>query len=79
MITVGRVIKDYGNLMLTQKEKDEGARLLWETPEDGLKLIEKCINNLKASEYENVYHSKFIVLRDSIILRYYLDNKKEVI
>ena len=33
-------------------------------------LIREC---LKESKYENLYHSKFIVLRDKIILEYYLN------
>lgn len=32
--------------------------------EKGLKLITECSEILKESKYENLYHSKFIVLRD---------------
>ena len=38
-VFVGKVIKDTKQLNVTQKEKEEGAKLLWETPENGLKLI----------------------------------------
>ncbi len=69
------VLEDSHKLNLTKKEKDEGARLLWVEPEEGLKLITECYNNLKGSKYENLYHSKFISLRDRTILEYYLNNK----
>ncbi len=71
---VAKVLENNNSLNLTQKEKDEGARLLWLDKNEALKLITDCINNLKASEYENLYHSKFIVLRDKYILEYYLKN-----
>lgn len=70
---VGKVLKDNNQLELTQKEKDEGAKLLWVDKEEGLKLIIDCFENLKESKYENLYHSKFIVLRDRYILEYYLE------
>lgn len=69
---VGKVLKDNKQLELTQKEKEEGAKLLWVEKEEGLKLITDCFENLKESKYENLYHSKFIVLRDRYILEYYL-------
>ncbi|MGN1297508.1 MAG: hypothetical protein ACI4VH_03645 [Clostridia bacterium] len=43
------------------------------TTQNGLKLITECFNNLIASKYESVYHTKFIVLRDRNILEYYLN------
>lgn len=73
-VFVGKVIKDTEQLNVTQKEKEEGAKLLWEIPENGLKLITECFDNLIASKYESVYHTKFIVLRDRNILEYYLNN-----
>lgn len=72
-VFVGKVIKDTEQLNVTQKEKEEGAKLLWEIPENGLKLITECFDNLIASKYESVYHTKFIVLRDRNILEYYLN------
>lgn len=57
------------------KEKTEGAKLLWVDDSQVLKLITECYDNLKESKYENLYHSKFIVLRDRYILEYYLKNK----
>ena len=74
-VFVGKVVKDNHKLNLTKKEKDEGAKLLWVTPEEGLELITNCFDNLKESKYENLYHSRFIVLRDKLILEYYLKNR----
>lgn len=73
-IYVSKVIKNNKKLNLTQKEIDEGGRLIWVKPEKALKLIENSFDNLKASKYEDLYHSKFIVKRDYDILEYYLNN-----
>lgn len=72
-VFVAKVINETGKLDLTQKEIDEGAKLLWCTPSEAYELISNCMNNLKASTYENIYHSKFIVKRDTEILKYYLE------
>ena len=74
-IFVTKVINNRNKLNLTEKEKDEGAKLLWVDDSQALKLIIECYDNLKESKYENLYHSKFIVLRDRYILEYYLKNK----
>ena len=42
---------------MTQKEKDEGARLVGETPENALKVITESYDKLVASKYEPVYHT----------------------
>ena len=42
-------------------------------PIEALELIQNCINDLKDSQYEDVYATKFVVLRDRRILEYYLD------
>lgn len=72
-VYVAKVIKDTKELYLTEKEKDEGARLLWETPEKSLELIKACYNKILASKYESVYHTKFIVFRDRKILERYME------
>ncbi len=69
----GKVIEDTKQLHITQKEKDEGARLLWETPKNALKLITECYDKLVKSDYESVYATKFVVLRDRKILEYYIN------
>ena len=72
-IFVGKVLKDIGHLNITQKEKDEGAKLIWETPEKALKLITECYDKLIASDYSSVYSTKFVVLRDRKILKRYIE------
>lgn len=81
-VFVGRVIDYNKNLHLTDKEQKEGGQLLWLYPEEALKLIYKCFDNLLPSpvdEKESLYSTRFIVLRDQKILEYYIKNKMEVL
>lgn len=73
-VFVAKVLNDTKELHLTSKEAHEGARLLWETPSRALELITNCYNNLAPSNYESIYFSKFIVLRDRKILERYINN-----
>lgn len=73
-----KVIKDTGTLHMTQKEKDEGGELVWLTPEETLEKIINCASELKASHYENIYHSKFINYRDREILKYYIESCENI-
>lgn len=73
-VYVANVINDTGNFNFTQKEIDEGSKLLWLDINDALKLIKESENKLVSSKYESVYHTKFIVRRDYDILKYYIDN-----
>ncbi len=75
-VYVGKVQKDTNKLNLTEKEKDEGAKLLWETPEKALELITERFDKLVASKYESIYSTKFVVLRDSKILEKYIEMNK---
>jgi len=72
---VGKVRKNTNRLHLTSKEKDEGAKLIWADEKEALRLITDCYEKLAPSQYEDVYFSKFIVLRDKEILQYYLRHK----
>ena len=76
-VFVGKVIKDTHKLNVTEKEEEEGARLIWETPEKAYELIKNCFNNLIPSKYESVYHVKFMVFRDRKILEKYIELNKE--
>lgn len=71
-VYVSKVVKDTKQLHVTQKEKDEGARLIWETPEKALDLISNCFDKLVDSKYEDVYNTKFIIRRDEKILKEYM-------
>ena len=76
-VFVGKVQNDTNQLNITQKEKDEGAKLLWETPQNALELITECYSKLVKSAYDSVYATKFMVLRDRRILEYYLKQNKK--
>lgn len=73
-VFLGKVIEDTKQLHITDKEKDEGAVLLWETPQRALELITNCYDKLIGSLDESVYQTKFVVLRDRKILEYYIKN-----
>ena len=75
-IFVGKVINDTKQLNVTEKEKNEGAKLIWETPEKALELIAGCFNQLTASKHSSVYSTKFVVLRDRKILERYIEMNK---
>lgn len=72
-VFVGKVTKDTNECHFTEKESDEGARILWNTPEEGLELITNCFDKIIGSKYEDKYQTKFIVFRDKTILEYYLN------
>ena len=72
-------MENTNTLYLTEKEKNEGAELIWVSPLDALKLMENSYNDLTASTYSkdyDVYRMKFISLRDRKILEYYISNYK---
>lgn len=75
-VFVGKVVSDSYKLNLTEKEQAEGGQLLWLSLEEALERISNCYNLLVASDYESVYHTKFIVLRDRRILEFYLNSRK---
>lgn len=78
-VYVGKVIEDTKQLHVTEHEKAEGAKLLWKEPKEALKLISDCFDKLLPSPCESdlssVYHTKFIIRRDTKILETYLANK----
>lgn len=73
-VFVANVIGEIGNTNFTQDEIDENSQLLWLNIDEGMRLIKDSENKIVASEYKNVYHTKFIVRRDYEILKYYKEN-----
>ena len=73
-IFIAKVIKDIHALNLTDKEKSEGAKLLWLEPKEALQLVTNCYDKLLPSDYDDVYDTRFVVLRDRKILEYYINN-----
>ncbi len=72
-----KVDKLTSTLHLTEKEQEEGARLLWLNPIRALRTMQDCLTQLKESKYDNIYRSKFMVVRDIEILKKYLDSNKK--
>ena len=73
-VFVAKVIGDLIEPEYTQKEIDEGSKLLWLEIDDAMNKIKISEKELIASQYESVYHTKFIVRRDYEILKYYIEN-----
>ena len=57
---------------LTKKEEEEGAKLIWETPNNALEVIKNSYDNLVPSKYSSVYSTRFIILRDKSILEKFI-------
>ena len=74
--TSSKVINDTHRLGLTEKEENEGAKLLWVEPKEALELIINCYDKLLPSKYNNLYETRFVVLRDRKILEYYLEKRR---
>lgn len=72
-VFIGDVVEDRGYLSLTDIEISTGGKLLWETPERALDLITSCYDKINADEV-SLYITKFVVLRDRKILKYYISN-----
>ena len=70
-----QVLRDTKNLHLTPKEIDEGGELLWLNIEDAYKLIMECSDNIVGSKYESRYQTLFMVKRDALILKNYLNKR----
>lgn len=68
--------KDLAGTNLTEQEKQEGAKILWLSPQEALEKMKGCLNNLKASAFDSVYRTGFMVKRDIKILEYYLSKIK---
>ena len=77
-IYLAKVNDDTQKLNLTQREKDEGGRLIWKLPKDSLELIKSSFNKLKESKYESIYHSRFVAKRDQYILEYFLSKNNDI-
>ena len=71
-----KVLRDTKRLDITEREKEEGAKLLWLEPNEALELMKESLKNVKESRFESNYNSQFIINRDISILEYYIDNDK---
>lgn len=71
-VFVGKIVNKLENLELTKMEQDEGGERLWMKPVQALTKMKENYNNLKASEYTNLYSTKIVAKRDIKILETYL-------
>ncbi|MBQ7327945.1 MAG: NUDIX domain-containing protein [Clostridia bacterium] len=79
-VYVGRVVENTGVLHITEKERQEGAYIIWKSPEEALQLMAACVDQIKDSPcdpHETAYASKFMVLRDRCIVEEYLKSLKK--
>lgn len=74
-VFISKLKTDLHELHLTAKERVWGGDVRWFTPEEALANLKECINNLKNLTEENLYHLKFMVMRDIKILEYVISNK----
>lgn len=80
-VFLARATKSPRAMELTQKEKAEGAELLWLSLDEAEKKITDCIPNLRGSAFEKAEDAaalKFETRRDLEILKYYKAHKKEL-
>lgn len=70
-VYVAHVIEDTNQTKFTDKEIAEGSQLLWLDLDEAMKLIKDSENKIVSSNFENIYHTRFIVKRDYEILNYY--------
>lgn len=59
---------------LTEKEKTEGTECIWLPKLQALEKMKESLKKLKASNYDSVYRTQFMTLRDIRILEYYINN-----
>ena len=76
-IFIAKVTKDLHKLNLDEGETIEGAILLWLQPREALQLITDCYDKLIPSEFDDIYSTRFVVLRDRKILEYYINKNNE--
>lgn len=70
-VFVAKVVNNTYILKLTEKEINEGAKILWLNPREALKAIKKSYDKVLPSKYDNIYDTQFDVVRDIRILEYY--------
>ena len=59
---------------LTEKEKAEGTEYILLPKLQALKKMRESLEKLESSDYDSVYRTRFMVLRDIRILEYYINN-----
>lgn len=68
---------DLHKLNATKEEQEAGAEMMWKTPQEAYDLISGCLTELIIPDYEKLYHSKFMVMRDIKIMELFLSLNSE--
>lgn len=74
-VYTAKKISDLGFNKLSEQEKKEGSEIVWLSKLEALNKMKSALDNLKASEFDSIYRTKFMILRDIKILEYYLNKK----
>lgn len=72
-----KVIENKHQLFLTQKEMDEGGEILWLNLDTAYEKVNDSLNHIIGSKYDSYYQTLFMVKRDALILKYYIDKIKK--
>mgnify|MGYP000949579318 FL=1 len=59
---------------LTEKEKAEGTEYVWLPKLQAPRKMKESLEKLGSSDYDSVYRTRFMVLRDVRILDHYINN-----
>ena len=59
---------------LTEKEKAESTEYVWLPKLQALRKMKESLEKLGSSDYDSVYRTRFMVLRDVRILDHYINN-----
>ena len=76
-VYVAKALKKVNNPQYTEKELKENSKFLWLDLENALKIIKASQKNILPSKFESrlsLYHTRFVVRRDYLILKYYKQN-----
>ena len=69
-----KIISEYLGNKPTEKEKSEWLEVVWMDFDEAIVKVYESIDKIEASKYDNVYRSKFMVMRDYTILKFYKEN-----
>lgn len=78
-VFMGEVSFDTGEVHFTEKEKGEGAKIVWVSIDEAMNLLGSSLDNLLDSpvdESESLYSTRFVVYRDRCIMEHYISKTK---
>lgn len=69
------VANDTQELHLTDKELDEGGRVIWLPLKDAYERVLNSFDSANGSKYDDRYRTLFMIKRDALILKYFIDHQ----